>query len=285
MAGGIDWFRWHHGSVSDQKFSLIAKKAGSSVAEVIAVWACLLELASAAEDRGHPGAPDFESMDCALGIEDGRSQRIYDRMLERDVVSTETGRVTSWEKRQPKREDDTAADRKRRQREREQSLTKDESRDVTPKRVDVTQCHDRVEERREEETGANAPAARATAAGAVCLALKAAGIGAVSPHNQRLQTLLEAGAEPGEFAAFAARALEVAPGRAFEYVLGAVEGERTRAASIAGRLHHGAMPAKAPSAAELRVLQAVPGIAAPHLRQSKHFATEVVDDVAPKLLG
>ncbi len=25
MAGGIDWFRWHHGSVTDPKFQLIAK--------------------------------------------------------------------------------------------------------------------------------------------------------------------------------------------------------------------------------------------------------------------
>jgi HNH endonuclease len=43
MAGGIDWFRWHHGTVTDQKFPLVARRAGATVAEVIAVWACLLE--------------------------------------------------------------------------------------------------------------------------------------------------------------------------------------------------------------------------------------------------
>ncbi len=47
MAGGIDWFRWHHGSVTDPKFQLIAKKAGGRVGDVIAVWAALLENGSA----------------------------------------------------------------------------------------------------------------------------------------------------------------------------------------------------------------------------------------------
>lgn len=103
-----------------------------------------------------------------------------------------------------------------------------------------------------ERAGADAPAARArapdppepspTSVGAVCLALKAAGIGGVSPHSQRLRTLVSAGAEPAEFVQFAARALEVAPGNAFAYVVGAVEGERQRAAASVVTLHRGPMP-------------------------------------------
>lgn len=159
MAGGIDWFRWHHGSVTDPKFQLVAKKAGASVAEVIAVWACLLESASQSAERGHPGATDFEAMDCALGLEDGKSQRIHDRMTDRGLLGKD-GAVTAWEKRQPKREDETAAERKRRQRERD----KEHDRDSPGASRDVTQSHDRGEESREEErdsvpdgTGAAAP--------------------------------------------------------------------------------------------------------------------------------
>lgn len=154
MAGGIDWFRWHHGSVSDGKFALVAHKAGASVAEVIAVWACLLEAASAAEDRGDPGTPDFEALDFSLGMSEGKARRIYERMRERSLLDGETGRIASWDKRQPKREDDTAADRKRRQREREHELqlatavTLRESRNVTQSHAQVTQGHDRGEERR-----------------------------------------------------------------------------------------------------------------------------------------
>lgn len=152
MAGGIDWFRWHHGSVSDPKFQLVAKKAGASVAEVIAVWACLLEAASQAERRGHPGEPDFEAMDCALGMQDGTAKAIYERMADRGLF-TEDGSLEAWERRQPKREDETAAERKRRQRERDHELavTSGESRDVTQGHAGVTAGHDREEKSREEK--------------------------------------------------------------------------------------------------------------------------------------
>lgn len=151
MAGGIDWFRWHHGSVNDPKFQLVAKKAGASVAEVVAVWACLLESASSALDRGNAGDPDFEALDCALALDDGKAQRIYERMRDRALIDGD-GRISAWERRQPKKEDDTAAERKRRQRTREHIVvTEEESRDVTLSHADVTQCHDREEESREEE--------------------------------------------------------------------------------------------------------------------------------------
>ena len=117
----MHWFRWHHGTVTDPKFGLIAKKAGASVAEVIAIWAYLLEAASASEERGHPGTPDFESIDFALGVDEGTTARVYGLMQDRALIDSDTGRLAAWEKRQPKRErdDETSADRKRRQRERE----------------------------------------------------------------------------------------------------------------------------------------------------------------------
>ncbi|MBQ1761930.1 MAG: hypothetical protein IIZ92_03400 [Aquincola sp.] len=118
MAGGIDWFRWHHGTVNDQKFPLVARKSGASVAEVIAVWACLLERASCADVRGTLGEPDFEAMDCALGMADGKSAAIYEALQARALIDSDA-RVTAWSKRQPKRENDGAAERKRAQRERE----------------------------------------------------------------------------------------------------------------------------------------------------------------------
>lgn len=154
MAGGIDWFRWHHGSVNDPKFQLVAKRSGATVAEVIAVWACLLEAASTAPDRGDPGEPDFESMECALGIADGLARSIYDQMRSRDLIDPGSGRVVSWEKRQPKREDDTANERKRRQRERDHEaslVTEDTSRDVTQGHAAGMLGHAREEESREEK--------------------------------------------------------------------------------------------------------------------------------------
>lgn len=158
MSGGIEWFRWHHGSVNDQKFGLVAKKAGASVAEVIATWACLLEQASAADDRGNPGIPDFEAIDFALGMGDGTARRIYERMRERMLIDPETGRIASWEKRQPKRErtDDGSSDRVRafRERQRQQDNSNTTERQETPKANEETPCNamERQETPREEES-------------------------------------------------------------------------------------------------------------------------------------
>lgn len=85
MAGGIDWFRWHHGSVSDQKFVLVARRSGASVAEVIAVWACLLEHAGAngASVRDF----EFDGCDDMLGIRFGLSRAISIELADRGFIS------------------------------------------------------------------------------------------------------------------------------------------------------------------------------------------------------
>lgn len=152
MAGGIDWFRWHHGTVNDQKFPLVAKRAGASVAEVVAVWACLLEAASMSADRGELVAePDFDALDCALGMSEGRTQAIFNSLCDRGLID-ESLQITAWPRRQPKREreDDTAAERKRTQREREAAAS-GVSDGVTPSHATSHQKTPRGEESREEE--------------------------------------------------------------------------------------------------------------------------------------
>lgn len=103
---GMDWFRWHHGSVTDPKFQLVAKQARCSVAEVVGVWATLLEEASQNDDRGCHGTLDFEALDCALGLIDGKAYQIYTLMAERHLVEPNTKRIMSWSRRQPARERD-----------------------------------------------------------------------------------------------------------------------------------------------------------------------------------
>lgn len=157
MAGGIDWLRWHHGSVSDSKFQLVAKRAGSSVAEVIAVWACLLERASMQEvERGCLGTlPDFEAMDCSLGMEDGRALAIFSSLRQRSLID-DSLRLTGWAKRQPKREreGDSSAERTRAYRARQRSAANPlvpAEPSVTPCDATTRQVTPREEERREEE--------------------------------------------------------------------------------------------------------------------------------------
>jgi uncharacterized protein YdaU (DUF1376 family) len=79
-----------------------------------------------------------------------------------------------------------------------------------------------------------------TAAGALCRSLRQAGVSDTNPGHPRLLALLQAGASPPEFLGFAKAAAGM--DRPFAWLLGAVEGERKRAARGAPALHRGAMP-------------------------------------------
>mgnify|MGYP000004491582 CR=1 FL=1 len=259
MAGGIDWFRWHHGTVTDQKFPLIAKRSGASVAEVIAVWACLLEAASMNEnERGLIASePDFESMDCALGMADGRAEAIFHAMTDRGLVD-EHRQVTAWPKRQPKREreDNTAAERKRSQREREAmaGVTDDDepeeakSRSVTPCHATSHQKTPRGEERREENKELSEQPAQSSqpvsCAAEICRALRVAGVTAVQSQHPMLLALVDAGATLTEFV----DAVPSAAGKrdAFAYLLSVVKGRRDDAARDAQALARGNFAAQGP---------------------------------------
>lgn len=156
MAESMHWFRWHHGSVTDPKFGLVAKRSGATLPEVLAVWAALLEAASASDDRGHPGAIDFEALDFALGMPDGRAEAIYAAMVDRGLIDPDGGRIAAWGRRQPRREDATAAERQRRSRDKRATEARHApSRTVTPESEPsrtVTRGHDRGEENRREES-------------------------------------------------------------------------------------------------------------------------------------
>lgn len=156
MAGGIDWFRWHHGCVTDPKFQLVAKRAGVRLSDVIAVWAYLLEQASAAVERGDYGDIDAEAVDCLFGFDDGVTESIIGTMQARGLI--EDGSIASWEKRQPKREreDSNSAERKRQQRAREADAN-----NATPSHAKSRQEKPREEESREEPSSLRSEGSRA----------------------------------------------------------------------------------------------------------------------------
>ena len=150
MANGIDWFRWHHGSVTDPKFALIARRAEARLGDVIAVWAYLLEKASAADFRGCFGAIDCEAVDCLLGMDDGTTAAILAQMEGRQLVADEY--IVAWEKRQPKRErtDDSSAARTRSYRDRQAASSDATQNHVTPCDAKQSQETPREDKRREE---------------------------------------------------------------------------------------------------------------------------------------
>lgn len=176
MANGIDWFRWHHGSVNDPKFGLVARKARARVGDVITVWALILEQASASSERGIYGGLDCEATDFLLDADDGTTARILEAMQGRGLVDGD--RVTRWEERQPKRErvDNTAAERKREQREREKrerdSTNIGSDAGVPPSHTMSHQVTPREEESREEKNNDDDSAGATAAAAAVVVVVR-----------------------------------------------------------------------------------------------------------------
>lgn len=151
------WLRLHHGTYTDPKWRVVVTRCHAmsrqvTTATVLAVWMCMLETASQAEDRGTLDGWCHEDVAAALGIAEEDVAAIYEAMQGKTL---DGNRLLAWEKRQPKREreDATAADRKRAQREREAAdrgvtgRDKGMSRHVTP----------RGEERRREEKQADTP--------------------------------------------------------------------------------------------------------------------------------
>lgn len=113
------WLRWYHGTTTDPKFRTIARKAECPLTAVIGVWAFLLEQASQSDERGSVAGVEPEDISEALDLDVGMCLSILEAMRSK-VLDDEAMTIRSWEKRQPKREDEAAADRKQAQREREE---------------------------------------------------------------------------------------------------------------------------------------------------------------------
>ena len=102
----MEWFRWFENSTTDPKFAVVARRTGQPVAFVIAVWAQLLERASASGERGCIDGYDCEGADVSLGLPDGAACAIVAAMKDKGLI--DEYRVCKWDQRQPKREDGSA---------------------------------------------------------------------------------------------------------------------------------------------------------------------------------
>lgn len=115
----IEWFRSWHGAPTDPKWLGIARRAGVATGIAAAVAWALMDRASQAEDRGSIAGYDPDGLGCFFGCEPEQVDAIVAAMGDKGMICD--GRFTAWEKRQPKREDNSA--------------------DRVRKHRDVTQCN------------------------------------------------------------------------------------------------------------------------------------------------
>jgi hypothetical protein len=115
----MDWFRWHHGTVTDPKWRVAAAEASVRVADVLAIWAAMLEHASQNDPRGSLSGFRDRVTGAALDIPTESVAAVRQAM---EGLVLENGEPASWEKRQPKRED-PSTDRVRKHRQKKRSET------------------------------------------------------------------------------------------------------------------------------------------------------------------
>ena len=154
----MEWFRWFHGAVSDDKWPLIARRSGQSVAVVIAVWAGLLECASQSEVRGCVEEFDPESMDAMLGLENGSCQAVLNALSHGRRPRIKNNHIVNWSKRQPQRErnleEAKSTERVKKYRERQKEL---QSTILNSNNTHETQCNAHETPRNNYETLRNRP--------------------------------------------------------------------------------------------------------------------------------
>ena len=101
----FEWFRSWHGAPTDSKFRVIAKRAGVAPGVVSAVYWALLDYASQNEPRGSVEGFDVETYAEWAGWEESDVLAILDAFTGKQAIID--GRIAAWEKRQPKKEDDS----------------------------------------------------------------------------------------------------------------------------------------------------------------------------------
>lgn len=110
----MGWFRSHHGAPTDPKWLLIAKRANVRPIHVIGTWWALLDYASQHSDRGSIDGFDTETFALFAGLDEEHVSRIVTTLRDKGLI--DGLRIAQWSKRQPKREDDGAAERQRKHR-------------------------------------------------------------------------------------------------------------------------------------------------------------------------
>lgn len=143
---GIDWLRWYHGTTTDPKWRVVARKTGAPIPAVVAIWASMMENASAnAGARGALCGWHAEDVAAAFDLEVEQVIAVHDAMQGKTL---DGNLLTAWEKRNPKRErEDNSTERVRKHRDSE-----------TPRNAKNSLDKIREEESRKEEEAKSASA-------------------------------------------------------------------------------------------------------------------------------
>ena len=102
----IQWWRSWHGAPTDHKWAVIAARSGVKTGVVSAIGWALLDYASQQKERGSVAGFDPEEYAVYSGFSQDEINSVLRAMEDKGILKD--GKFVNWEKRQPKREDDSA---------------------------------------------------------------------------------------------------------------------------------------------------------------------------------
>lgn len=105
IVASFQWFRSWHGAPMDHKWPVIAAKSGVKVGVVSAIAWALMDYASQHAERGTVDGFDVEAYAVYSGFSEDEVTAVIKAMNDKAVIVN--GKLSNWEKRQPKREDDS----------------------------------------------------------------------------------------------------------------------------------------------------------------------------------
>ncbi len=94
----IEWYRAYHGMPQDAKLKVIAHRTKQPMADVLAVWVCLLDMASQNNPRGNV-VIDPEEIAVMQNLETDDVKKIIEAFYTKNMITPE-GRLAAWDKRQ-----------------------------------------------------------------------------------------------------------------------------------------------------------------------------------------
>lgn len=100
------WFRSWHGAPTDPKWLAIGRKCDLAPGMVFAIVWTLMDRASQSNDRGSFAGYDADEIAAFMGCDEEDVRNVVQIMAHKGMVENDT--FTAWEKRQPKREDNSS---------------------------------------------------------------------------------------------------------------------------------------------------------------------------------
>ena len=140
------WLRLWHDMPTDPKWRTIARASGQKLALVTSVYVHLLVSASANDTERGVTQANAEDIASALDEETQSVEAVLAAMEGRVI---ENGKLSGWERRQPQREDSTAAERAKAYRERNRTQPNAPSRKITLDKEEI-----REEEKEQKQAAA-----------------------------------------------------------------------------------------------------------------------------------